>query len=542
MNLSAKGASVANKKLSAEATLNPNAAEFVPFALRSQAANLRILDTSPKFTTSGKSVLDRSESSVSNSSNAEEEAQQYWCHQLPDDITPDFKVMGIDNGVNEASRYTSPTNSGVTLKEHQALSLLHPLDGSTRAEKQRYPVSPNGECFQTSLGKPWDRQIHGGSDQLLAREGNPYNGNTSRAFLAEMSNEQSLLDNADLCRLEFLASQFPSFSAESIAEAYLSNGGDLNLTINVLTQLELRVDGGSNQTRSPMAFSSPNLSASKLPTLCVPNGHSGSRKLAGDDQQNVGPYWSPGKESSLRLRSFSAIPLRVATDFASAARKTTSQESSIWKYDRNGSSDNTQVLASAYNSGQVKSIYGNRLQSRGSPLTSPARLETGLSAANMYSEKREEARDHARVHNTYIEQARQAYLAGNKTLAKELSILGQLHSLQMKAANGEAQESVYHQRDSEIISNGTEQMIDLHGLNVSEAIFVLKRELAVLRNAARSVDQRVLVSIGVGAGHHMRGSPTTPARLPVAVQRYLLEEEGLDYSEPRPGLLRVVIY
>ncbi|KAG6391155.1 hypothetical protein SASPL_148907 [Salvia splendens] len=533
MSLSAMGASVANKKLSAEATLNPNAAEFVPFSLRSQAAKVKILDTPPKFTTSGKSVLDRSESSVSNNSNSEEEAQQYWSHQLPDDITPDFKLMGIDNDSNEASRYTSPTNSGFALKEQQAFS-LHPLDGigNPRAGKLRYPVSSIGECFHSSLAKPWDRQVRSGTDQLLTTAGNPYNDNMNQAFVAEMSNEQFLLDNADLCRLEFLASQFPSFSAESIADAYLSNGGDLNLTINVLTQLELRVDGGSTQTLSSKAFSTPNISSSNLPPLRVPNG---PRKLAGEYQQNVSPNWST--DSSRQVRSFSTIP---SSHFSPAARRTASQESSIWKYDRNGSSDARQVLASAYNRGQTNSIYGDRFQSRGSPLTSPARLQTGLSYANKYSEKREEPRDHVRAQNTYIEQARQAHLAGNKTLAKELSILGQLHDLQMKAAKGEAQESFFHQRNLDV-TNGTEQIIDLHGLNVTEAIFVLKRELAILRNAARSVDQRVLVSIGVGAVHHTMGSPR-PARLRVAVQQYLLEEEGLNYTEPRPGLLRVVIY
>lgn len=224
MNLSAAEAdAVANKKLGAEAALNPNAAEFVPFALRSPAANMKILETSPKHTTSGKSVLDRSESSVSNASNSEEEAQQNWCHQLPDDITPDFKLMGIDSDANIDSRYTPLTNSGFTLKEQQAFP-VYPLDGNARTEKLRYPVSSIGECLQTS----WDRKT------LSATDGSP-----NQAFVAEMTNEQLLLNNADLCRLEFLASQFPSFSAESIADAYLSSGGDLNLTINVLTQLEV---------------------------------------------------------------------------------------------------------------------------------------------------------------------------------------------------------------------------------------------------------------------------------------------------------------
>ncbi|GAB2242589.1 hypothetical protein Droror1_Dr00019364 [Drosera rotundifolia] len=41
-------------------------------------------------------------------------------------------------------------------------------------------------------------------------------------------------------------------------------------------------------------------------------------------------------------------------------------------------------------------------------------------------------------------------------------------------------------------------------------------------------------------GDHAKGS-RTPARLPIVVQRYLLEDEGLDYSKPQPGLLHVVI-
>ena len=84
-------------------------------------------------------------------------------------------------------------------------------------------------------------------------------------------------------------------------------------------------------------------------------------------------------------------------------------------------------------------------------------------------------------------------------------------------------------------------MIDLHGLHVNEAIHALKQELSILRNAARMSGQRVHVYICVGTGHHTRGA-RTPARLPIAVQRYLLQEEGLEFSEPQPGLLRVLLY
>lgn len=148
--------------------------------------------------------------------------------------------------------------------------------------------------------------------------------------------------------------------------------------------MQIQVDGGLNQTISPKGFSTPNRSALNLPALHVPDGRGGLGKHAGDDQQNVSPYWSSVKDSSIPFRSFSSIPSRVATDFASAARKTASQESSIWKYDKNGSSGTRQVLASSYNSGQAKSIYGDRLQSRGSPLASPVRLVTEESLGNIF--------------------------------------------------------------------------------------------------------------------------------------------------------------
>ncbi|KAG8381758.1 hypothetical protein BUALT_Bualt05G0005800 [Buddleja alternifolia] len=568
MYLSANRASSGDKKLSAaKTTLNPNATEFVPFALRSPSAANSSVEATSKFanSTPGKGILDRSESSVSN--NSDEEAQQYWRNQLPDDITPDFNVMGIDdnsreiNGlsfsslsladINEGSRYSASTGNGFMLKEQQGLS-PRPVNGNSYSEKMRRPVSsyggyPSPREFQPSIANPWDKHIVS-NDQLLAREGFSYNGNPRNDFVADVSNEQLFLDNADVNPLEFLALQFPGFAAESLAEVYFANAGDLNLTIEMLTQLELQVDGGLNQTLNSKATSTPNLSPMDFPALSVTDGQNGLPKFRGDDlHQNGSPYQSTEKEGALLFRS-SSIPSRGATDFASAVRKMASQDSCIWKHDRNGSSEtsigssrSSQVLASSYNTGQGRAVYGDRLPNRGSAHASPIWLETGEAVANMYSEMREEARDHARVRNVYFEQARQAYLVGNKALAKDLSIKGQLHNMQMKAAHEKAQETIYRQRNSEIQGNGREQMIDLHGLHVSEALHVLRRELAVMKNAARSADQRMLVYICVGTGHHTRGS-RTPARLPTAVQRYLLEEEGLDFTEPQPGLLRVVIY
>ncbi|KAL7170817.1 hypothetical protein ACSBR2_035648 [Camellia fascicularis] len=576
MSLSNKGVTTNDKKLNTRGkamTLNPNAAEFIPFALRSSAGSTSTADLSTSLAASGtgtlgKTVIDRSESSISN--NSDDEAHQFWRHQLPDDITPDFKVMGEDESLginsipfstlslhdgNETFRFSPSTGSGFILKEQHELS-SQGINRNSFAEKMRYSVASYGEDASSANflhlpTKPWGKPIVD-NDQVLTtiREGLPYNGNSRQGML----NEQAIAENTEMNPLEFLASQFPGFAAESLAKVYVTNGGDLNLTIEMLTQLELQDDGGLNQNFNPKALSAPNLSALDFPVLSVQDVQNGLPKYAGDDiQQSFSPHRSASKDSLLLFKSNSSIPTRSTTDFASAVMKMSSQDSGIWKYDRNGSADasvgssrTANVLASSYNGG--RGIYGgDRLQSRSSSQAAPVWLETGEAVGNMYSEMRDEARDHAQLRNAYFEQARQAYLFGNKALAKELTVKGQVHNMHLRAAHGKAQESIYRQRNPvnpEIQGNGRgggqERMIDLHGLHVSEALHVLKHELALLRSTAKSVEQRLQVYVCVGTGHHTRGS-RTPVRLPIAVQRYLLEEEGLDYSEPQPGLLRVVI-
>ncbi|XP_054818764.1 polyadenylate-binding protein-interacting protein 7 [Prosopis cineraria] len=576
MSLIQKG-SQSDTKLSSPnkvTALNPNAAEFVPFALRSlPSGSSSSIDASTRFNAAGalgKAVLDRSESSISN--NSDDEVHQYWRCQLPDDITPDFKVMGGDepqglnnlslaglsiNDDHEVPRLPPSNGSRYLLNEQQELSQFH-LSGSNFADKLRlsnsaYREDPSSANFLNTLTKPWDMQIgstnrHFGS----GREGLTYDDNSGHGFFNDLLSEQAIVDDTDMNPLELLAAQFPGFASESLAEVYFANGCDLNLTIEMLTQLELQVDGNFNQNLNSKTVSAPNLSAMDFPALTSPDGHT-TVKYAADNVQQSGNLYGSSDKDMLLFKSSSSIPSRGAIDFASTVRKLASQDSGIWKYDKNGSGDaaigssrSSHALAHAYNGGQGRANFGDRLTNRGSARAAPVWLETGDAVANMYSELREEARDHARLRNTYFEQARQAYLIGNKALAKELSVKGQLHSMHMKAAHGKAQESIYRQRNPvspEMQGNGRghERMIDLHGLHVNEAIHVLKHELNVLRSTARAADQRLQVYICVGTGHHTRGS-RTPARLPVAVQRYLLEEEGLEYKEPQPGLLRVVIY
>lgn len=251
MSLSNKGPPTSNKKLS----LNPNAAEFVPFALRSPSSSTPNVDGWSIFSTAGsatvgKTILDRSESSISN--NSEEEAQQYWRHQLPDDITPDFKAPVEDDskGINslpfsslslvdrnESSRFFSPSSAGSYMLKDQQESSPHRING------ERYAISPYGED-PSSVGyndlhaKPWDNHLIMDNENLITAA-SPYNGNSGHRFLNEMLNEQQMIETTDGNPIDFLASQFPGFAAESLAEVYVANGGDLNLTVEMLTQLEV---------------------------------------------------------------------------------------------------------------------------------------------------------------------------------------------------------------------------------------------------------------------------------------------------------------
>ncbi|PON61640.1 hypothetical protein TorRG33x02_281320 [Trema orientale] len=149
-----------------------------------------------------------------------------------------------------------------------------------------------------------------------------------------------------------------------------------------------------------------------FPALSPTDGQNGPRKYAGDElQQNVNPYRSSDKDNMLLFKSSSSIPSRGGVDFASAVRKLAAQDSGVWKYERNsstdaaiGSSRSAHALTSNYSSGHGRGTYGDRLQSRGSARAAPVWLETGDAVANMYSERREEARDHARLRNAYFEQ------------------------------------------------------------------------------------------------------------------------------------------
>ncbi|KAI4377510.1 hypothetical protein MLD38_015120 [Melastoma candidum] len=264
MSLSKKGIQTVDSKLatsSKPASLNPNAAEFIPFSLRSPAAVSAVdTDAPAKFAvasaSSGKAVINRTESTVSN--NSDDEARQFWQHQLPDDITPDFKVMdenaspglgplslgGLSlHDDSDAARFSASAVGVFSLSKRQEL-LPDQLTGSSFTEKLGFGGSsvsddtPPGRLLPTN---PWDKQIVN-NDLIFSssRVAAPFKGGSKHAFTGDVFNDHGIIDDMDTSsHLEFLGLNFPGFASDSLAEVYYANGCDLNMTIEMLTQLEV---------------------------------------------------------------------------------------------------------------------------------------------------------------------------------------------------------------------------------------------------------------------------------------------------------------
>uniref|UniRef100_A0A1D1YZJ9 Flavoprotein wrbA n=1 Tax=Anthurium amnicola TaxID=1678845 RepID=A0A1D1YZJ9_9ARAE len=241
-------------------TLNPNAAEYVPSAFRSLPGNNSEVDVAllkvPGI--SRNAVLDRSVSDISIKS--DDEAHEYWRHQLPDDITPDFKVMeeelqapgglslaglSINDGI-ETSRFPS-TMGNQHLGKCQENSLRR-SGYKCLNERMGYSGLPYTEDHSSTARmnlstNPLDKQYINGDEHLNSnREGGYYGGNSNAGFLNGLLSERAMLENATMNPVALLASKFPGLAAESLEELYHANRCDLNLTIEYIemhTQLKV---------------------------------------------------------------------------------------------------------------------------------------------------------------------------------------------------------------------------------------------------------------------------------------------------------------
>lgn len=228
--------------------LNPNAAEFVPSCIiRPSFGGSTASDASKSDFrgSSGKTILDRSESSKSN--NSDDEAHQFWRKQLPDDIIPDFSSFEkIEQEPEELSvaglSLNAPpfygTKGSPLSREHQELSSPASKSLELGHSNLLYEDSSHA-AFSTMGSSNWEQNYVGDLHFTNENQDLHYDSESATGFPDSFASEYAVASDGFVDPLEYLASQFPGFSAESLAELYYANGCDFNHTIEILTQLEV---------------------------------------------------------------------------------------------------------------------------------------------------------------------------------------------------------------------------------------------------------------------------------------------------------------
>jgi DNA-nicking Smr family endonuclease len=277
----------------------------------------------------------------------------------------------------------------------------------------------------------------------------------------------------------FLQSAFPNYDASCLEEALMNTGGDAELAMELLMDEEI-----------PPAEAPDFDDAEAFPSL---GGGASTSSVPAMPEPLPKKIFLSGGMSNVNRAS-------AAATWNSSAEKLSAAKASVSKLERG-----------------VAPGTGTKIEW----------VETGAAVSQLYTTTRDEARDYARIRNVCYEQATNAFLSGNKALAKELSRQGRDAASKMSTAHQHAAHSIYNSR-----GGGRDGVIDLHGLHVAEALSILRRELARLRSSGYPC-----VQILVGTGHHTIGS-RTPSRLPVAVENFL-HQERLKFSEPQSGLLEV---
>ncbi|ONL94236.1 CTC-interacting domain 7 [Zea mays] len=346
--------------ISKSTALNPNAEEFVPSSLRSFSDSSKKSDATMIVSGSSKeSSTDKPESILR--SNSDEEAHQYWQQQLPDDITPDFKVLGQDEspGPDSLSLTGLSINDGIDtsiFSPNQTLGVQHHaspfirdklntrpkinLSGPTYMDErsQAAILSPTAGSMSPNAA-PWVKNL---------RNGGHYNTSRRDATASHYNGDSSI-----------------GASLHNLTDAYHGSRRSLSTTMDIMSQLESKVDGRLNQNLRSLSF-----------------GNSSPPSPASYAQNGLGNY--TGRE-------------HISLDVPRGRYKTTSLP-----VPGLGSSRGSQVLGGPYN-GNHDMISTNTLQNMAGIQTGAAWLETDA-AANTYLESKDEVHDFASLRHAVLEQ------------------------------------------------------------------------------------------------------------------------------------------
>ncbi|XP_023375384.1 NEDD4-binding protein 2 isoform X2 [Otolemur garnettii] len=151
-----------------------------------------------------------------------------------------------------------------------------------------------------------------------------------------------------------------------------------------------------------------------------------------------------------------------------------------------------------------------------------------------YDDYRAEAFLHQQKRMECYSKAKEAYRMGKKNVATFYAQQGGLHEQKMKEANHLAAVEIFEKVNASLLP---QNVLDLHGLHVDEAIEHL---MAVLQQKTEEFKQnggKPYLSVITGRGNHSQGGV---ARIKPAVIKYLTSH-SFRFSEIKPGCLKVML-
>lgn len=152
--------------------------------------------------------------------------------------------------------------------------------------------------------------------------------------------------------------------------------------------------------------------------------------------------------------------------------------------------------------------YRTRRRKGTTPVQDVQWVRTGVVLGVEYDAYRADAIKHAEARNRYFQEARAAFVRGDKQGAKELSRKGRYHDACMREQHALAAENLFRSRNSGSASNrrNPDNVVDLHGLHVDEALAYLEHTLETLSQPTRLAQahgqQYRYCYVVTGTGHH----------------------------------------
>uniref|UniRef100_UPI00398EF7F9 NEDD4-binding protein 2 isoform X3 n=1 Tax=Pristiophorus japonicus TaxID=55135 RepID=UPI00398EF7F9 len=149
-----------------------------------------------------------------------------------------------------------------------------------------------------------------------------------------------------------------------------------------------------------------------------------------------------------------------------------------------------------------------------------------------YEDFRAEAVLHRRKQQEFFSKAAEAHLRGMKVVATFYAQQGHLHGEKMKEANHRAAVRILKRVNVSLLP---QNVLDLHGLHVDEALYHLDKVLLEKINEYQQKGGKPYLSVITGRGSHSQGGI---ARIKPAVIDYL-KSHNCRFTEPQQGVVKI---